>query len=439
MLPVITSCKKDAPLIYDVGTNEYINTWILDSMRRYYFWSENLPADPNLNIEPNGFFETIRNETDRFSRLYLPNDPSSFETSSRSAFGFEYAVIEQPKERSVLGVVKLVLKDSPAERAGLKRGDLIKSINGKAFTTENTNSLYQALINSQTLNLTTQIFVSGETAEQEIEIQKGWTFEQPLVSRIYTLNTGKVGYVYIDHFSFGLSTSLQPVFKQFKNEHINALILDLRYNLGGEVSEAAGVSALIAPDIDFRTAFITYKGNKNGGTRDETFGEAATFDGYIYFDELLHAKLNLPNVYVLTTRSTASAAEVVINCLKPYMEVITIGEKTMGKDLASFLIKDGASPQQVAWEIQPIVYKLYNSAGSGDYGKGLSPTLTVNELDELPLFEIGDDRDLLIKAALNQVQKTNDKVYRTKTSSHAIVRFDSQSSRASQSVILTHK
>lgn len=425
--------------MYEFGTNEYVNSWLLDSMRRYYFWSDDLPTKPDLGAEPKRFFQAIKNGQDRFSYIYLPNDPASFDVSSRSAFGFDYAVLENATDGSFFGIVKLVLKDSPAERAGLKRGDVITAINGKSIHADNSASLYEELLNSQTFMLTIRITVGGELVEQSVEIHKGLSFEQPVIHQIFLQGSKKVGYIYIDHFSFGLTASLISVFEHFKTEGVEELILDLRYNLGGEVSEAAGLCALVAPNIEFDTPFIIYKGNKNGGTRKESFGVASTFDGYIRFEDVQNAALRLSKIYLLTTGATASSAEVVINCLKPYMEVVTIGEKTLGKDLASFLIKDFSSPQKISWQIQPIVYKLYNAGDVGDYGSGFLPTVEIDELSSLPLPAMGDSEDVLIKTALNQIQGERGKAYRTGAINRAVLHFDSQLNRPSGNVVLTHK
>lgn len=439
LLLTLFSCKKDQIPNYAIESNEFINTWVLDSMRRYYLWSEELPGSPNITSEPKIFFGEIKNKNDRFSQLYLPNDPASFEASSRSAYGFDYVVLKDETSNTFFGVVKLVLKESPAERAGLQRGMFITAVNKKTFTNENINSLYQELVSSNVVNLTIQSQLSNRNTEQELEIHAGLSFEQPVISSLLLHGAKKIGYVYIDHFSFGLTTTLQPIIEQFKSQGIEQLIIDLRYNLGGEVSEAAGLSALLAPGIEYNSPFIVYQGNRNGGTRKESFGEAATFDGLINFGILQTVKLNLPKIYILTSGSTASAAEIVINCLKPYMEVVTIGEKTTGKDLASFLIKDFSSPQKVAWEIQPIIYKLYNAKDIGDYGEGLLPTVEISELGRLPLPALGDTGDLLIETALQQMDAVQPKTQHLNRINKPTLKFDSQSDRAVHSVVLTHR
>jgi C-terminal processing protease CtpA/Prc len=113
--------------------------------------------------------------------------------------------------------------------------------------------------------------------------------------------------------------------------------------------------------------------------------------------------LNLNRVFVLTTRATVSAAELVINNLKPFITVIQVGETTAGKDEASFLIEDYRVPKQVTWKMQPTIYKLFNKNNQGNYAAGILPQYQVEELANLPLTGIGDMDDPLLHKALELI------------------------------------
>src|ERR1700749_3432588 len=90
------SCKKSADKPdYPVGSNENINNWMLDSLKRYYYWSDALPAKPRLDRAPLEFFAAIRNPSDRFSYIELPGDLSTISPTSRGQYGFDYTVIEE--------------------------------------------------------------------------------------------------------------------------------------------------------------------------------------------------------------------------------------------------------------------------------------------------------------------------------------------------------
>ncbi|WP_316804273.1 S41 family peptidase [Pedobacter nototheniae] len=404
-LPVFfVSCKKDkSKFEYPAGSNENVNTWILDSLKRYYYWSDVLPSNPNIGLSPKDFFTSVRNGADRFSYIILPNDPTTTIPNNKN-FGFDYSTVIEQNTGKAIGIVKLVLKDSPASRAGLKRGDYISKINGKTLNEANAQALQQEILSGDKFTLGLAVLNGSVWNEsRSVEISKGAILDQKEISSVINQGAKKIGYLYFQDFNPGLATSLTGVFNTFKNAAITELILDLRYNSGGQVSESAGVCAMIFKNSTYEKPFITYKGNKNGGVKTESIGRAATFDGTANFNTLLQNNLGLSRVYILSTGATASAAEVVINNLKPYIEVVLIGEKTRGKDEASFRIFDARVPKMVNWEMHPIVYKLFNASGNGNYSAGINPDVAINELGTLPLLPFGDTADPLIKAALNHL------------------------------------
>lgn len=402
---VQSSCKKDnnSKPDYLSGTNENINTWILDSLKRYYYWSDALPSNPNIKASPKDFFTTVRNTADRFSYIIIPNDPSTNAPNNKN-FGFDYITVKEQSTGQVIGIIKLVLNESPASRAGLKRGDYINKINGKPLTEANAQALQQEILSSTHFQLGLAELSNNTWVDmRSVDINTGIILDQSAISKVIENDGKRIGYLYFQDFNPGLANSLSSVFKGFKSAGITEFILDLRYNSGGQVAEAASLCAMIAPGITYDKLFITYKGNRNGGVKTESIGSAATFDGTVNFNTLLQNNLSLTRIFILGTGATASASEVIINNLKPYMQVVLIGEKTRGKDEASFRIFDARVPKKVQWEIHPIVYKLFNALGNGGYSSGITPDITINELASLPLLQLGEPADPLIKAAIARI------------------------------------
>ncbi len=447
-IPLIQSaCKKDTNNRpdYPAGSNENANTWILDSLKRYYYWNEAIPSNPDISVKPQNFFASLRNPADRFSYMVISNDPSTYSPSNKS-FGFDYSTVQEQSTGKVIGIVKLVLNESPASRAGLKRGDYIRKINGQQLTGVNAVALQQEILKSTHFSLgLAELTGSTWTDTRSVEVSSGVILDQRENSKIIETQGKKIGYLYFHDFSPGLASSLKTTFASFKSAEITELILDLRYNSGGQVAEAAGLSAMIAPGINYDIPFITYKGNRNGGARTESIGSAATFDGTVNFNTLLQNNLALTRICILGTAATASASEVMINNLKPYMQVVLIGEKTRGKDEASFAIFDARNPKQVQWEMHPIIYKLFNTAGKGGYSAGISPDIIVNEMDVLPLLPFGDENDPLVKAAIARITaiarvaasglpkvKTGAMLFRT-------VLADTRKLAAENSIVITHR
>lgn len=444
---LLFACKKDkSKPDYPVGSNENINSWILDSLQRYYYWNDQLPVSPNLSQSPISFFGSVRNASDRFSYLTLPNDATTAPASNKN-FGFDYATISDQNSDKVVGLIKLVLKDSPASRAGLKRGDYISKINAKTITAANAQALQQEILSGDRFNLTLTEQNNGLwTDTRTIDLAKGVILDQRETSKVIASDGKKIGYIYFTDFNTGLASSLTAVFSNFKSQVINDLVLDLRYNSGGQVSEAAAICAMIAQNVTYDKPFITYKGNKNGGTKTESIGSAATFDRTVNFNALLQQNLGLSRVYILSTAATASASEVMINNLKPFIQVIQIGEKTRGKDEASFKIFDARIPKLVNWEMHPIVYKLFNANGNGSYSAGINPDIAINELTVLPLLPFGDTADPLLKAAIAKATgKSLTAVISPKPLLNnanfkaGTVLMDSRANAAYNSMVITHR
>ncbi|WP_163401432.1 S41 family peptidase [Flavobacterium fluviatile] len=402
---VACQTDDDIPKTYEEGTNEYVNDWIYTQMKRYYYWNQSMPGRGNLSLPPKEYFGSLVNKNDRFSYAIHTSSAETFPQSLRNSFGFDFSFIVY--EGQVYGVVMYVLSNSPAERNGLERGNLISAIDGTAFNQGNYNSLYQDLsvAKAASLQIVTYSEKSGFTAAKQINISQGFTLLQPVLSHVIPYQNHKVGYVEIPHFDVGLSQSLLNVFQDFKNQSVTEVVVDLRYNGGGDVSSAAALSILLAPNIRPADQFIRFKGNSNGGEVNQTFQESLEMnESKVSFEALRAAHPQIRRVYVLCSNHTASASEIIINNLKPFMEVITIGEKTVGKDVASFPIEDDRiAGIQAKWILYPAIYKLFNANGEGNYASGIQPTIMLEEFQGLEVFPLGNTNEILLRQALNSI------------------------------------
>lgn len=424
------SCNRtddDAPE-FEEGTVEYTNLWIQDSMRRYYYWADQMPAKPDYHLPTKDFFKSLLSPQDRFSFAVNTADASSYPRSVRNIFGFDYAIL-QSADGKVQTVIKLVLKNSPASNAGLERGMLIKKINGQEITVSNAEQLTGDIPNHTVLELSVGNWQNGSLInEKEITVYYGYSLAQPLASKIFEQNGKKTGYLYIYDFPDGMASALSQKFAEFKSSGIQELILDLRYNYGGSVSSAAALCSMIPAGISSGSPFITYKGNKNGGEVQRSFSQQIAYDpGAMPFSSLHVHSLGLNKIYVLTSKSTASAAEIVINNLKPYMEVIQIGDATLGKDMAGFPIDDRRKPKKITWQLHPVIYKVFNADGNGGYVNGISPQFAVNEFNTLPLLPLGDPDETLVSYVLGKIYS---KQAHTVMDNHFSILFQSDSPAA---------
>ncbi|MRX41243.1 peptidase S41 [Flavobacterium sp. LC2016-23] len=431
LFALTVSCQsEEEPVIYKEGSTEYVNSWMYEQMKKYYLWSEDMPDRTNLALDSKEYFKKLLQADDRFSYATDASSPDTFPKSIRSNYGFDIAVVEY--EGQVYGMVLFVLSDSPAERNGMKRGQLVKTINGTLLNTQNFERLYLDVAHSDQVKLQLMDYTeeSGFSALKEIQLGRGFTFSQPMIHKVVLNNTEKTGYLAIPHFDIGLASPLLQVFQDFKNQSVTKVIIDLRYNGGGDVSSAAALSIILAPDIKPGDLFIKFKGNKNGGAVNQSFKEALEMnETAVHYDALRAAHPAIQEVYVLCGSHTASASEIIINNLKPYMKVITIGEKTTGKDVAGFAIEDNRISGQQGWTLYPVIYKLSNASNEGNYSMGITPSVVLNEIGNLEIFPLGDTREILMNRALNGVSAAKEnsfspvKVIPLKTIPHDVDHF----------------
>jgi len=187
---------------------------------------------------------------------------------------------------------------------------------------------------------------------------------------------------------------LEEVFSEFKSGGVEDLILDLRYNSGGSVNTAILMASMIAPET--KVGSVLLNNTYNTGLT-EYLKKQYPNDNSIFVDTLRSNpnNLNLNRYVALTTFKTASASEMVIYTLMPYMEVIQIGEQTHGKYYGSITLYD--EDKKHNWAIQPIVMRAENSDNSIDYSKGLIPAV---ELNERYKYQLGDPREKFLAEAL---------------------------------------
>jgi C-terminal processing protease CtpA/Prc len=380
---------------------------MLDSMRRFYYWSNEITVKPDYTLSPALFFKTLLSRSDRFSHLSGPDVPPV--SNVYFTYGFHYAFLQAPGMSNYIGVVTFINKGGAADLAGLERGSYFTKVNGAAIQAQNMDAI-NGLLNSGSGNvvLTTATYNNGQWQEErETGISPGYMSENAVYyTRLFTQNNVRTGYLYYTSFNETYDGNLLNAFVKLRDQQVNELILDLRYNAGGSVASCAKLAALISDRLTANEVFAIYQGNQYEGRQSQTLQSVLNTSGNPAgrpFSALQARQLHLNRVFILTTKATVSAAELIINNLKPFINVIQIGDVTTGKDEASFTIRDMRNPRQVDWILQPIVYKLFNKNGQGGYAQGISPQYAVDETAQLPLGSIGSNADVLIHKGLELI------------------------------------
>ena len=394
---IFSSCEKDPPL-NEPGSNEAINQWTLGQMRQYYYWSDRIREAKDYQQPPDQFFKNILFQDDHYSSILQTLNSDTYGNTLTNTFGFDMVQLQNQSE--TVQLVTQVVPFSEADLLGLQRGDRLTHINNVLLNNINLKSLLNQSLHLPSIQL-------KRNDDKVFKLPASY-ISQPVVyiSKVIS-SSSKVGYVFLSQFDFSGAYSLLEVIQDFKSKQITELIVDLRYNPGGQVAFASFCALLIA-DIKELDVFAKYQGNKNLKTMVDTFEAALQRqpDGYSFVaSEVLKQGLKLKRIYILTGPNTASAAEMLINGLSPHVQIIQIGDKTFGKDMASTTL---VTPEEIhgterAWQLIPMIYKIYNKADQGNYSNGIIPQKVTDEFAYLPLVPIGDSRDPLIQEVLQRI------------------------------------
>ncbi len=400
----LASCKKDDPINLEDAQQIprsvlTINQFIYDYMDLGYFWNADMPKI-NHRKEPDSeayFYKLLKQPDDKWS--FITDDVEALEkyfSGVTKSKGYSIELYRlTPNSNQVIAIVEFVYHNTPAEDAGLKRGDIIYRINGNFLTIEN----YQELLRLDNMVITLAlIHQSGEATELSPSINISAVADlvhHPIVATsVIELGDKKVGYLAYTSFIANYDSELAGVFREFKTQGVSELVLDLRYNGGGSVSTALMLAEMIAPSSAVGEVFIREKWNNKLSSYNEDLKLKTNAQN-----------LNLSRVFVLTTSATASASEMIIYGLKPHMEVIQIGETTHGKYYASVMLTDNnadPSKRQHNWAIQPIVLRSENKDNSINYQEGLPATFELQ--DNRYNAQLGEAEEHFLDIALTYIE-----------------------------------
>jgi len=411
LLAVAGSCKEDEPL----HPNEPVNNWISANMNFWYYWTDQIPAEQDRTLEPDAFFKSLLSDEDRFSWIQENYQEllNSLQGVNREA-GYEFVLYRESEgSNNVVSQVLYVKPNSPASTAGIKRGDLISQINSQQLTVDNYQSLLKATSSDHTisisaLDITTKTFGPAQT----ISISPVEYTENPnYLSKVFAYDNRRIGYYVYNFFANGPPSSanqytneMDNIFSSFQSQGITDLILDLRFNSGGAESAAKNLASLVGRDVGIANIFVTHEYNeqvRSAILADPKLGESYLNNYFASKPQGVGGFLTDARVYILTGSRTASASELIINGLRPFMEVYLIGNITVGKNLGSVSLYDEDDPENT-WGMQPIVTKLLNSLGQSNYANGFAPQ-QLEEDNSLYLYPLGDPKERLLNVALQHI------------------------------------
>lgn len=430
---VLTSCFEDRDDNFVQSTS--IKDFVWKGMNLTYLYKSEIPNLANdrfgSNTEyseyldgfasPEALFESLIYQptvVDRFSRIW----PNYFELEQRlqgvfKTNGMEFTLYAAPNsDTNLVGVVRLVLPNSDADAKGVKRGDLFGEVNGTTITRTNAGDL----LNQDTYTINLGNYDDNgttETTDDSIEpngtniaLEKFQYTENPIyTSEVFQVGGENVGYLMYNGFTSGSENGLNTVFGNFKSSNVQHLVLDLRYNPGGSVATTTYLASMITGQFTGQV-FEKLIYNENLQNRNTDYNFDDNFGGTAI------NSLGLNKIYILATGASASASEGIINGLAPYIEVIHIGENTVGKTQASSIFYDsdnfgrqGANPAHT-YAIQPLIANGVNKDLESVPGTGLVPAIGF-EYEERPLNlgVLGNENEPMLAIALADIENATGK------------------------------
>lgn len=427
-LDLTSVCTQDVKGVKYFAVNDFI--W--KSMNELYYWQEDvLDLDDSKNDnagdygsflrekpDPEEFFNSLKFSEDRFSIIdsdyvSLVNSLAGISASN----GVEFILNRFSDSNNIFGVVTYIEKESAASLKNIKRGDIFTGVNGTDLTISNYRSLLFGDNLSYTLNMAD--FSSGSITPNGVEVAltKVEDFQDDSIHISKTIRSGgsKIGYLMYNGFVGSFDQNLNTVFAGFKLDNITDLVIDLRYNGGGLLTSCTYLAGMISGQFSgeifaqniYNSKLMEYYESTNN----------TDWMKYLFVNEMIDGtpinSLNLNKVYILTSSRSASASELLINGLASHIQVVQIGDTTYGKNVGSITVYDYIDNNRTknpdhTYALQPIIFKVANSAGFSDYSDGLTPDagLLLKE-DITNMGVLGEVTEPLLALAIGQINGTS--------------------------------
>jgi carboxyl-terminal processing protease len=436
----LPSCTDNDDKLLE-NSNTEVQNFIWRGLNNYYLWQQDVPdlsdnkfQNPyalndfiatkgtpentfqQLLYKPVSLFPDVNGvvyATDRFSVLvddyvYLENLFQGIRKTSGLSIELRY---KSGTSGPIVGFVKYIVPNSDASTKNVKRGDVFYAVNGNLITDSNSSSLFAN--DNFTINFAN--YNNGNFTPNGIDIAftKTQITENPVfINNIINVGSKKIAYLMYNSFTSNFNTELNNAFGQIKSSNATDLVLDLRYNGGGSIQTATYLASMITGQFNnqvfakeiWNTRIQNYYESNSPQQLENLFTDNISGIGI--------NSLNLNKVYILTTKRTASASELVINGLKPYIQVIQIGTTTIGKNAGSVTLYDSKNFSKTGintnhkYAMQPLVLKTANKDGFGDYQTGLVPNYLLSE-DVGNLGILGNSNEPLLKKAIDLITFRN--------------------------------
>lgn len=406
-----------------------LDTWMYDIMQQNYLWYQDLPSynDVNLFLDPASFLSKVKSKSDSYSFV------DSVMETPLPTYGFDYSLVRSADiDTAYNALITYVIPGSPAEAAGLVRGDWIMKVDTSYISKKYETQLLQGTkARDLVMGVWKEVPVEpeeGEVGEEETTVYKVVPNDKILKlpaarvvednpvhkTEILTVKENnsdiKVGYLMYNSFTAGTKADpekyndeLRQISQEFKTAGVKYVILDLRYNAGGSLDCVQLLGTILTSNarLNEPMAYLEY----NDKNRDK--------DATINFDPTIlgsGTNLNLPGLFVITSGTTAGAPEMLIGSLflKDSYPVVSIGSATKGQNVATEQFVN----EEFLWSVNPVVCTVYNSKHdeNGSFVPNADLKISETTIDGITNYSeflpFGDPNERLLKVAIGVIEGT---------------------------------
>lgn len=301
----------------------------------------------------------------------------------------QYKELNTSNEGSYVGIGAVLQKDDtggakiiqlyeggPGEQAGLKKGDVIKAVDGADVTDKETSDIASMVRDSEKASVTLTIQRENEEKTRDVKVE---IRDVEIQTVSHEMLSGDTGYIRISEFSEVTSEQYKKAFADLKDQGMKKLVVDLRDNPGGLLTAVCGVLRQILPE-----GLIVYTEDKNGKREEETC------DG--------KNKLDMP-LAVLVNGNSASASEIFAGAVKDYGIGTIVGITTYGKGVVQTIqpLTDGSA-------VKITIAKYFTPKGNDINKKGITPDVEAELSGDITDWtELTHKEDTQLQTALKEI------------------------------------
>lgn len=342
---------------------------IRSAINKYYLWKDKISEEDMENGAIEGYVKGLGDEYTE----YVPSSEMKeyTENINGSFVGIGVYMVKDEKAGRVL--IYYPIPESPAEKAGIKAGDLIISVDGKEYTADDFEEISKYIKGEE--GTTVNIVIERDGERKSFDVVRKKINTNPISKNVYNKN---VGYIKIPSFDEGTAEAFKTKLQDLvNNEGVKSVVIDLRNNGGGLVDQATKIADYFLEKKE--TILIT---KDNEGNKQITYSE-------------MDPIFNMP-IVILVNKNTASASEILTAALKENGKAKVVGETTYGKGVIQtlFTLSDGSG-------LKITTAEYYSPKENTIHKVGITPDSEVKLPDSVKsMYVLIEDQDMQLKAAI---------------------------------------